>query len=292
MVADNIISENWDMQQFHLNTIIPHKVDQLLNVLQVYFYSIALWYLLWKYKRKAGVKVMAEVQYKLVKRWLFIITAFMSVITLNFTYAMSNMWMYDSKSVFLEKASIALFIAAVIYVLMNMTVMFFPHILYGIPIELKNRNIISQETSVLDEEVSDVEANEILKNESPNVVTVEGPQLFSVAYIETINNVLDKIVESGAYLKSGFGLSSITETEDLPSHHLTYYFNNILNVSFSQWKNNLRIAHAKKLIELGANSQLTLSGIAEKCGYTTQSTFIRAFKQETGKTPSEYIKKG
>lgn len=73
------------------------------------------------------------------RQWLFIFVAFITLITLNFIYAMANIWMYDDKSIFLQKASIALLFDAVIYVFMNMTVMFFPHILYGLPIYSQKR---------------------------------------------------------------------------------------------------------------------------------------------------------
>ena len=293
MIAENILSENWDMQQFHLNWIIPHKVDQLLNVIQIYFYSIALWYLIWKYKRKSGVKVMAEAQYALVKRWLFVFTAFISVITLNFTYAMVNMWVYDDKSIFLEKASMALFFASVIYVLMNMTVMFFPHILYGLPFEFKKQDEVVDESFDMGDELSISEETETVQADPPEKHIAAGaPQLFSDEYIEKISDVLEKIIKQGLFLKPDFLMLSITEREGLPVHHLSYYFNSILKTSFTEWRNNLRIQYAKKLMEQGSNTSFTLSGIADKCGYNTPSTFIRAFKQYTGKTPREYMKKG
>ena len=291
-VAENILSENWDMQQFHLNAIIPHKVDQLLNVIQIYFYSIALWYLRWKYKRNSGIKLMAVKQFALVERWLFVFTAFISVITLNFTYAMANMWMYDDKSIFLQKASIALLFASVIYVLMNMTVMFFPHILYGLPIESNTGGSFSGTASSMEDEQPVVESVQDNTLESDPEVSTIGPQLFSDSYTHALDEIIQKIVDSQVYLKSDFRLNTVTELYDVPSHHLTFYFNNILNVSFSEWRNNMRIEYAKLMMEPGLNAGITLNGIAEKCGYTTPSTFIRAFKQYTGKTPSEYMKKG
>jgi AraC-like DNA-binding protein len=114
--------------------------------------------------------------------------------------------------------------------------------------------------------------------------------LFSDEYVEKIHAQLSKIIEERTYLKTDFRLNSITEDTGLPAHHLTYFFNNILKVSFSEWRNNLRIDHAKALIESGMGNSITLSGIAEMCGFTTHSTFIRAFRQKTGKTPGEFIK--
>lgn len=126
LVAENIQSEAWDMAKFHLNVIIPHKIDQALNLLSIYFYSIALWVLLRKYKRDAKSRIYNVHQFQFVRNWLFIFTLIITIITINFTFAMSSMWLYDDKTIFLHKANNALLIASVVYVGMNMVVMFFP----------------------------------------------------------------------------------------------------------------------------------------------------------------------
>jgi AraC-like DNA-binding protein len=206
---------------------------------------------------------------------------------------MVNMWVYDDKSIFLEKASMALFFASVIYVLMNMTVMFFPHILYGLPFEFKKQDEVVDESFDMEDELSIFEETETVQADPPEKHIAAGaPQLFSDEYIGKISDVLEKIIKQGLFLKPDFLMLSITETEGLPVHHLSYYFNSILKTSFTEWRNNLRIQYAKKLMEQGSNTSFTLSGIADKCGYNTPSTFIRAFKQYTGKTPRDYMKKG
>jgi AraC-like DNA-binding protein len=289
-VAENIMSDNWDMSIFQLNKIIPHKTDQLLNVLHIYFYTISLWYLAWKYMGKRVNNAKTVIQNKLIRNWLLIFTSFMSIITLNFTYAMAHMWLFDNKSIFLEKASTALLIASIIYVAMNMVIMFFPHILYGLPIEVRqeDKNASSLLNQADNERVMGTTESEISipAERSENL----SPRLFSDEYVEKIHAQLSKIIEERTYLKTDFRLNSITEDTGLPAHHLTYFFNNILKVSFSEWRNNLRIDHAKALIEIGMGTSITLNGIAEMCGFTTQSTFIRAFRQKTGKTPGEFIK--
>lgn len=57
VVAQNMLSEQWNMSQFNLNIFIPHKIDQVLNVLLMYFYAGSLWYLIWKYKRKSNSRI-------------------------------------------------------------------------------------------------------------------------------------------------------------------------------------------------------------------------------------------
>ena len=294
LVAENIQSENWDMAKFHLNVIIPHKVDQALNVLQIYFYSASLWYLIWKYKRNAASRIYKVPQFKLIRNWLFIFTLIITIITLNFTVAMANMWLYDDKSVFLHKASGALLFASIVYVIMNMIVMVFPHIMYGLPIDVKESLFANhfQETQIKKEEVPvDLKTEipeEIVQTES--IEKKDLPLLFSADYVEKIKLAINEIIKNENYLEADFKLSNIASISGLPPHHLTYYFNAIINVTFSDWRNKLRIEYALQLLKDGQSNHLTLEAISTKIGFSSQSTFIRAFKLQTGKTPSEYVK--
>ena len=52
--------------------------------------------------------------------------------------------------------------------------------------------------------------------------------------------------------------------------------------------NKRRISQAKTLLN---NEELSLSDIANKCGYKNLSTFTEAFKRVMGMLPSEYRKK-
>ncbi len=294
LVAENIQSESWDMAKFRLNVIIPHKLDQALNVLQIYFYSASLWYLIWKYKRSSTSRIYNVPQFKLIRNWLFIFTLIITIITLNFTVAMANMWIYDDKSIFLQKASGALLFASIVYVGMNMIVMFFPHIMYGLPIEIKESVFANdfREIQVVNETAPSDSMAEISEDVLPSDKTEkkELPLLFSSDYIDKIEVAINDIIKNENYLEPDFKLSNIASISGMPPHHLTYYFNTVLELSFSDWRNKLRIEHAILLLKEGKSNHLTLEAISTKIGYTSQSTFIRAFKLHTGKTPSEYVK--
>jgi len=294
LVAENIQSESWDMAKFRLNAIIPHKLDQGLNVLQIYFYSASLWYLIWKYKRSSSSRIYQVPHFKLIRNWLFIFTLIITIITLNFTVAMANMWMYDDKSIFLQKASGVLLFASIVYVGMNMIVMIFPHIMYGLPIEVKDSMFANDfyDTRVVKEATPSVSIVEIPVGDEPSASSEkkELPLLFSSDYVERIEASINDIIKNENYLEPDFKLSNIAMISGLPPHHLTYYFNTILNVTFSDWRNKLRIEYAIQLLKDGQSNYLTLEAISTKIGFSSQSTFIRAFKLQTGKTPSEYVK--
>ncbi len=284
-IARNISSENWDMASFHLNQFIPHKIDQALNVLHTYCYAIGLWYLLWHHKKVANNPIVTTTQYKLIRNWLFLFTGLVTIITLNFTVAMANMWRYDDKSIFLNRASDALLLASVIYIGMNMTVMFFPNIMYGLPIvnqDLPIKDFIPTDGISINENYLDATVAIPLEKKKE-------PELFSPEYIEKIETHLQERVEKQKYLQEDCSLPNISNEIEIPAHHLTYYFNSIKKESFSDWRNQLRVAYAIDMLDQVNANQLTLEGIGLQVGFKSYSTFIRSFKKVTGKTPSDYL---
>lgn len=290
-VAQNLQGENWDISPFHLNVIFLHEVDQVLNVLHTYFYSIALWYLLWHYKNVRNSAVFNTKQYKLIRNWLIIFASILTIITINFTVAMANVWLYDDKSIFLERASVALLFASMVYIGMNMVILFFPHIMYGLPVDLKFESRGSGIIQIAEPNFPAIEEPPVLlQEENLSQLDKIEPQLFTLVYRNFIETLLDSFKDRKAFLSVDFKLIQISNEFDIPVHHLTYYFNDIKQVSFSEWRNSLRIKHAMKLIDQGETSDFTLQSIAQQSGFNSQSTFIRSFKNVTGNTPSNYLK--
>ena len=290
LIAQNLYGENWNLAPFHLNKILPHKVDQVFNVLHTYFYSIALWYLLRHYKKTINKSIVNTRQYKLIRNWFLIFASIYSIITINFTIAMANLWIYDDKSIFLDRASVALLFAAIIYVGMNMAVMIFPHIMYGLPADIVLKPLWSGLANPSGEATASIK-EDILLPEDTNYSNIKiEPQLFTSHYINKIETHLQERIEKRKYLETNCGLSKISDEVGIPAHHLTYFFNDIKGISFSDWRNTLRIEHAKQLMKKGTAGKITLETISVNCGFASQNTFIRAFKNATGNTPSNYLK--
>jgi AraC-like DNA-binding protein len=248
--------------------------------------------LIWKYKKRSASRIYKVAQFKLIRNWLFIFTFFVSVIAINFTVAMANIWLYDDKSVFLQKAGFALLFASIVYVAMNMAVMFFPHIMYGLPIDVKEKEEIEEGDDTKDAVILPASVESVLETteSAPENIKKEKPRLFSDDYINTIESALKDCVANKDYVEVDFTLTSLTNATGVAPHHLTYYFNQILNTSFTNWRNQLRVEHALELINQNEKGNYTLEAIGEMAGFSSYSTFIRAFKLFAGKTPTESAK--
>jgi len=66
---------------------------------------------------------------------------------------------------------------------------------------------------------------------------------------------------------------------------LARLFERELALSFGQWRQQVRLAHAAPLIARG----MPLSQVAEQLGYTSQSAFSAMFKKTFGSTPSAFF---
>ncbi len=92
------------------------------------------------------------------------------------------------------------------------------------------------------------------------------------------------------YTKEGFSLYELSQLIDSNSKYLSQAINHHLEISFIDFINNYRVQEAKKQLSDPRNSNITLAAIGAMCGFKSKSTFIRAFKKATNKTPSQYIK--
>jgi len=289
LIAQNIMSDNWNMSQFHINKLLPHKLDQAFNLLDAYFYVCGIWFLIWYYRKDSNRSTVNSIKYKLIQKWLIIFASLFTAITITYTIAMANLWFYHAKSVFLDIAHLPLVFTALIYITMIMIVMFFPHIMYGLSVDLVVQPSIS-------ELIKKSESNHVLIKETALVSHDEysimkiNLQLFTPAYMGRIEASLQSCKDRQTFLNLDCKLSLISTELDIPAHHLTYFFNEIKKVSFSDWRNGLRIEYAKEKILQGATKTLTLQALSLKCGFASQSTFIRAFKKVTGNPPNYFIK--
>jgi len=87
------------------------------------------------------------------------------------------------------------------------------------------------------------------------------------------------------YLRPDFNLTQLSSLLHIPVHHLAYYFREIKRQSICDFRNEWRVAYAKKLIEEGKANTLTLEAIGKLSGFESRITFYHAFKKSEGIPP-------
>ncbi|MCO5946732.1 ABC transporter permease [Mucilaginibacter flavidus] len=100
---------------------------------------------------------------------------------------------------------------------------------------------------------------------------------------------LKKVVKENCYYQDPeLSLGSLAEKLDLTLHELSRIINAVLKKSFNDFINEYRIAEVIQKMQNPVYDRLTLLGIAFDSGFKSKTTFSRAFRRMTGKTPGEY----
>ena len=154
-----------------------------------------------------------------------------------------------------------------LYVGQNLLLLFFPQILFqeqfnAKPVALSKKN-------------HSIKSDGIISNER---------------LVEIDLQIQEYIQDKKAYLKQGFSMTCISLDLEIPVHQLSYFFNDHLNIRFSDWKNKLRIEYVVSEINLGKHESFTLESLASSSGFASRANFNKAFLVEMNQTPKEYIK--
>lgn len=101
---------------------------------------------------------------------------------------------------------------------------------------------------------------------------------------DKINNIMSK---ETLYLDSNLSLQKLANHLAISPNYISQTLNETLATNFFDFINKWRIEAAKPKILANQDSVLT---IALEVGFNARSSFYKAFKQETGQTPSEFRK--
>ena len=113
---------------------------------------------------------------------------------------------------------------------------------------------------------------------------------FSDAEVATYISVLKKSMEvDKLYLEPSLNVNAVSAHTGMAQKTVSFILNNHLNKSFNEFVNEYRVEEVKKRLLEKGNEHLTISGIALECGFNSQATFQRVFKNSTGITPKEYV---
>jgi AraC-like DNA-binding protein len=113
----------------------------------------------------------------------------------------------------------------------------------------------------------------------------------SPGLIQQVITALTKAMEENkTFLNPNLNLAGMSETTGFAQKTISAVLNQHLQKSFNEFVNGYRVNAFKEKIALPEMSNLTIAGIALECGFNSQATFQRTFKELTGKSPSEFRK--
>ena len=295
-IARCIESNDWGSLKYRPNAFVPPIINRFMRPLHPLIYAIATWCLIFNYKKKIFNNKNHSYDFKVIKKWILIFSGFVLMAALLHQIIFINSLFVNYKSAFINRSYLLMLLFSALYVLLMLSLLFFPHVLYGIPVKKSELSLMAVDVSDFNEAVihTEMKAEEISKDEinanEENKNNDKYVQLFSTEYLVEIQMKVDSWISDEFYLEADCSLVKMAMQIKIPQHHLNYFFNSILDKKFTDWRNNLRIDFSKSLLEKDILKEITIEALAVKSGFASQTTFNRAFKNYLGLTPSQFIR--
>jgi len=244
---------------------LPENVFYLFRPIQAVLYLIFQWRLILSFNRNNPNQTITD-QIKRVTRWLSIFTiastgflaAFFIVIVLYFTQ--ENLFTSSELTLIPNTILGISHFVVFTYLLIN------PQILNGLPF------IRYKETpsSIIDNET--VKVPFILENYSKEVKKLE-------KYFQT----------QKTYLQPNLSISQVAVETQIPNRDLSYIINNYYQKRFNDYLNEMRLQHFLFQIDANTLDNLTIEAIAFDSGFSSKTSFYRAFNRFYGCTPLVHL---
>jgi AraC-like DNA-binding protein len=256
--------------------VIDFEFILISRSLHVIFYSILSFvYFRWTTHQTFMLNKALPSNHKVLNRWFFILCSIQIIIASN---TLGNMLVvvYGHNFTLFGLTGDTIFsdthffgLNGIAFFAQNFLLFLFPKILYG---NVSYTEAIQKE-SIIEE----------IKSNLPKKAKTS----FQVEDFETVLHVY---LSQNPFVKKDFTLSQMSFDLKIPERFLSTYFNKELEITFSEWRKNLRIDYVCKLLQEGESKNLTIEAISANAGFASRSKFIDAFKERKGVTPSAFIK--
>jgi AraC-like DNA-binding protein len=97
------------------------------------------------------------------------------------------------------------------------------------------------------------------------------------------------VFDEKLYLEANLNLFKLAKMTGVSTQNISQTLSQFLETTFFDFVNQARIEEAKNLLK---ENKKTVLEVSELVGFNARSSFYKAFKKETGMTPSEFKKQG
>jgi AraC-like DNA-binding protein len=270
--AESVIQHREIMLNFD-PVLFSGNISYIFRSLLVLTYTTSAAIMVYKHFKN---DIRSHFQNALIFRWLTAFISFNYIMNISIFYYVGQLlynWNLNGSITVIPWGAFLFGLIALIT--LNLIIFFFPDILYGLP-RMDYR--ISKQKQIVFHEDLNASASKTVKDFE-----------ISIEKLELIAEKLKDYAITNPFINPDFNLTTVSNNTKIPKHHISYFFKVYLNTDFIEWKNNARVDYVIQLVNSGEAENLTLDAVSKMAGFVSRSTFINAFKQKTGMTPSEFF---
>ena len=146
---------------------------------------------------------------------------------------------------------------------------------------LADKNQVEENFEIKSEEIS---ASEFIGKDKPLEKKMD-----TLEIEKWKTKIEDTMLHEKLFLNAELTLSDLSEKIETHNSLTSNIINSVFNKNFNDFVNEFRVKIFLEKINNPKLQHLTLSAIAFDCGFNSKSTFNRAVKKVTGKSPSDFI---
>jgi len=211
-----------------------------------------------------------------MKKWLSLLLGFILILSVVHVIQIYELFIFKNLKIFYTLNGLKLLSGVGLAGLLISPILF-PKILYGlprIPGEIVDSNLDNAEHS------------------SQNLRVVRSQLSLEKDYVIYIGREIDTCMkELKPYLNPECNIDYISKLTRIPVHHIAYHFRTEKGQTFTDYRNEWRVRHAKTLISEGKADEITLEAIGMLSGFSTRNTFFTVFKKAEGISPGAFASK-
>jgi AraC-like DNA-binding protein len=127
--------------------------------------------------------------------------------------------------------------------------------------------------------------------ERPEPIAMGGIKSESNTEFDSIKHLIICTLETEKlYLNAELSIKELARHINVPVSSVSATINYCLQINFRHLINKYRVEEVKKRLN-DPPSHLSVLGIALDCGFNSEASFYRIFRQQTGQSPNDYIQK-
>ena len=266
------------MAEMRFNFIFSTSQNSLIRLGLFLIYLIASFSQIVGHLKREKTPISITLQRSVVVRWLIylhISLLVMLVLYLVFLYRFGA----DTSFLITPQSATLQTIIAALLIINNLSLLLFPELLFGI---IRSRPSATKQTN------SGASKTGSTHKSSKNISQV--PFKDQAYFAELGKRFKTYMKAEQPYLAKGFDLSQASSALQVPQHHLTLCIREVFDDNFSGVRNAYRVRYSKKLLKDPELSQKTIDAIADESGFSSRTSFYKAFDRETGMSPADYRK--
>lgn len=283
LIAGNLVA----FRDLDLHLIYSHRINIFARNLQHIGYIAAGVLLISRYVKQLQPKSEVNTSHvRMFKGLFYSIYAIYFVIVLTRLFTLLGLISIYAPIDQTQSMRIYLNLSALLLLLIPAVLILFPRFIFDLsPLKAEISDDNSSSNKGIADEIASASVVCELSNVEDNSISIE------INY-EEHQRVYDSIIaycdQHQPFIKSNFHLQDLASAISVPVHRIRSALKVVRGLSFSDFRNEIRIEFACRMLMLEHQSK-TIESIALNSGFASLSNFYEMFKAAKGVTPSMWI---